>query len=139
MREITIVTNAVNIALELQGQVGNRVMVTGGFLNQNERIFPAALRELKEETNLDLPPKLIQGSLSKVQVFDHPDRSLRGRTITHAHLFILDGHDLQSGLPKIRAADDAMDAQWIPLNKLCTMSNEIFEDHLSICKSMLGL
>jgi DeoR family transcriptional regulator, aga operon transcriptional repressor len=35
MKEITIVTNAVNIALELQGQGGNRVMVTGGFLNQN--------------------------------------------------------------------------------------------------------
>jgi DeoR family transcriptional regulator of aga operon len=35
MADITIVTNAVNIALELQGQAGNRVMVTGGFLNQN--------------------------------------------------------------------------------------------------------
>lgn len=35
MEDITIVTNAVNIALELQGQVGKRVMVTGGLLNQN--------------------------------------------------------------------------------------------------------
>lgn len=35
MEDITIVTNAVNIALELQGQLGKRVMVTGGLLNQN--------------------------------------------------------------------------------------------------------
>lgn len=35
LADITIVTNAVNIALELQGQASNRVMITGGFLNQN--------------------------------------------------------------------------------------------------------
>ncbi len=34
MENITIVTSALNVALELQGQPGNRVMVTGGILNQ---------------------------------------------------------------------------------------------------------
>jgi DeoR family transcriptional regulator, aga operon transcriptional repressor len=33
--QLTIVTNAVNIALELQGQSRGRVMMTGGLLNQN--------------------------------------------------------------------------------------------------------
>jgi DeoR family transcriptional regulator of aga operon len=32
---ITVVTNAVNIALELHGQPGSRLMVTGGTLNKN--------------------------------------------------------------------------------------------------------
>jgi DeoR family transcriptional regulator of aga operon len=35
MEHITVVTNAVNIALELQGQLGKRVIVTGGQLNQD--------------------------------------------------------------------------------------------------------
>ena len=35
MEQITVVTNAVNIALELQGQLGQRVIVTGGQLNQD--------------------------------------------------------------------------------------------------------
>ncbi len=35
MEHITVVTNAVNIALELQGQLGKRVIVTGGLLNQD--------------------------------------------------------------------------------------------------------
>ncbi|MCB0155708.1 MAG: DeoR/GlpR transcriptional regulator [Anaerolineae bacterium] len=34
MENITIVTSALNIALELQGQLSKRVMVTGGILNQ---------------------------------------------------------------------------------------------------------
>ncbi|MCL4297408.1 MAG: DeoR/GlpR family DNA-binding transcription regulator [Anaerolineae bacterium] len=35
MEHVTVVTNAVNIALELQGQLGKRVIVTGGLLNQD--------------------------------------------------------------------------------------------------------
>ncbi|MBI1882425.1 MAG: DeoR/GlpR transcriptional regulator [Chloroflexi bacterium] len=35
MAPITIITNAVNIALELQGQLDKRVIVTGGQLNQD--------------------------------------------------------------------------------------------------------
>jgi DeoR family transcriptional regulator of aga operon len=35
MQQITVVTNAVNIVLELQGQLGKRVIVTGGLLNQD--------------------------------------------------------------------------------------------------------
>lgn len=35
MEHLTIVTNALNVALELQGQQNKRVMVTGGMLNQN--------------------------------------------------------------------------------------------------------
>lgn len=35
LEKVTVVTNAVNIALEVQTQLGRRVMVTGGMLNQN--------------------------------------------------------------------------------------------------------
>jgi DeoR family transcriptional regulator of aga operon len=35
MEHVTVVTNALNIPLELQGRITKRVMVTGGILNQN--------------------------------------------------------------------------------------------------------
>lgn len=35
LEQVTVVTNALNVAIELQGQLNNRVMVTGGLLNQN--------------------------------------------------------------------------------------------------------
>jgi DeoR family transcriptional regulator of aga operon len=35
MEDATIVTNAVNVAIELQGKLGQRVIVTGGMMNQN--------------------------------------------------------------------------------------------------------
>lgn len=35
MEQITVVTHAINIALEIQSQAGRRIMVTGGLLNQN--------------------------------------------------------------------------------------------------------
>jgi len=33
--DLTVVTNAINIALEIQSQAGRRIMVTGGLLNQD--------------------------------------------------------------------------------------------------------
>ena len=41
--------------------------------------------------------------LQAVAVFDHPDRSQRGRTITHAHYFDLGDREL----PEVRGGDDA--------------------------------
>lgn len=111
----------------------------GGFLNPRERIIDGAVRELYEETNIDLPPGLLRGSLTKVETFDHPDRSLRGRTITFGHLFSLDGNDKKPGLPKVKAADDAADTKWVPINKLINSSDQIFEDHGQITKNLLGL
>jgi len=35
LERITVVTNAINVALEIQSQASRRIMVTGGLLNQN--------------------------------------------------------------------------------------------------------
>jgi bifunctional NMN adenylyltransferase/nudix hydrolase len=72
-------------------------------------------------------------------VFDHPGRSLRGRTITHAFLFDLDRADKKPGLPRVKGADDAVEAKWIPIAELLKMSDQIFEDHLSIIRTVLGV
>jgi bifunctional NMN adenylyltransferase/nudix hydrolase len=68
-------------------------------------------------------------------VFDHPDRSVRGRTITHAFHFDLDSRRL----PEIKAGDDAAGAKWIPIGELKEMGRMTNEDHLEIIDHFLGI
>jgi bifunctional NMN adenylyltransferase/nudix hydrolase len=111
----------------------------GGFIEQNERLKDAALRELQEETCIDLPPNLLRNSMSEGVVFDHPGRSLRGRTITYAFLFDLDKADSKPGLPKVKGGDDAADAGWFTYAEVLAMPEKIYEDHLSIIRKLTGI
>lgn len=106
----------------------------GGFVNQDERLEAACLRELREETGLKLPEPVLRGSLKDRQVFDHPSRSLRGRTITHAFLFNFPVGDL----PRVKGGDDADKARWVPLNDFARMRDVMFEDHFDIAYHFLG-
>lgn len=106
----------------------------GGFVGQDETIADACLRELKEETRLKIPAPVLKGSIKTQHVFDHPDRSLRGRTITHAFHF-----DFPAGeLPDVRGGDDADKARWIPVSEALEMGPQLFEDHLHILEFFLG-
>lgn len=106
----------------------------GGFVGQDERLLDACLRELREETRLKLPLPVLKGSIKGEQVFDHPDRSQRGRTITHAFHF-----EFQAGeLPKVRGGDDAEKARWVPVSEALEMSPLLYEDHLHILEFFLG-
>jgi len=105
----------------------------GGFVNQKERLEDAMIRELREETKIKVPEPVLRGSIKKTAVFDHPERSLRGRTITHCYLI-----ELVSGkLPIVKGGDDAQTAKWIPLSHV--REEEMFEDHYQIILSLVGL
>src|SRR4051812_48945169 len=52
----------------------------GGFLELDEPIEAAALRELREETGFEVP-----GPVELIGVFGAPGRDPRGRTISLAH------------------------------------------------------
>jgi ADP-ribose pyrophosphatase YjhB (NUDIX family) len=107
----------------------------GGFLNQEETIIDGMIRELVEETKIKVPPKVLKGSIVKQQVFDDPNRSARGRTITHACLIHLSG--TSSTLPKVKGQDDAKTAAWVPLQVVLNdMKASLFEDHLSIIETL---
>lgn len=106
----------------------------GGFLNQGETIQNAVIRELREETRIKLPEPVLKGSIKDQAVFDHPNRSLRGRTVTHAHYLEFPYGEL----PKVRGADDADKAQWVPIAKLYEMESMMFEDHIDIISFFLG-
>lgn len=107
----------------------------GGFLDQNETIEECIIRELKEETRIDVPPGKIKNSLKEIRVFDAPQRSSRGRTITHAGLFVLD----EPSLPKVKGSDDASHASWIPLEQLPRLEERFFEDHMHIIHALISI
>lgn len=100
----------------------------GGFVNQGEFIEDSCIRELKEETCLRVNKDKLVDSIIDSKVFDHPDRSLRGRTITHAFCIDLGIGDL----PKVQGADDADKAFWLSLREINRREEEFFEDHFHI-------
>ncbi|HCY63913.1 MAG TPA: cytidyltransferase [Oxalobacteraceae bacterium] len=107
----------------------------GGFVEPRERLLKSALRELSEETQLAVNQEELLAALREVKVFDHPERSQRGRTITHAHFFELAG----DALPAVEGGDDAAHARWMPIAQLAAMEEEFFEDHFHILDSFLHL
>lgn len=104
----------------------------GGFLNQGETMLDGAIRELKEETKIKLPLRMLE-SMKRLGIpsktFDAPHRSQRGRTITQAFYIDL-GFDEK--LPKVKGSDDAEKAFWIPLNEVVANRDKFFEDHAHI-------
>lgn len=101
----------------------------GGHLdvNKGERIIEGILRELREETCLKVPIPVLKGSIKEIRVFDDPMRSNLGRVITHAGYFTLEG---QMELPRVKGADDAEKAFWIPIDQI--REEEMFDDHYHI-------
>ncbi|MBF0779433.1 NUDIX domain-containing protein, partial [Streptococcus cuniculi] len=107
----------------------------GGFIEQRETVWQSCLRELAEETHCVLPEARMRAALREVAVFDHPDRSQRGRTITHAHYFDLGSDDF----PDVRADDDAAHVEWVPIASLAALEEAFFEDHFHMLDHFLGI
>ncbi len=109
--------------------------VPGGFIEQRETAYQSALRELQEETQLALLPDTMRRCLKEVAVFDHPDRSQRGRTITHAHYFDLGDREP----PEVKAGDDAARALWVPIPELPGLEDRFLDDHFHMLDHFIGL
>lgn len=107
----------------------------GGFVGQDERAEEAMLRELREETGIDEMRAILQTSIKDRRLFDHPERSLRGRTLTEAFLIELPWFEL----PKVKGGDDAEKARWFPLGDLPELEHHLYEDHLEIINGLLGV
>lgn len=106
----------------------------GGFLDVEEKIIDCIVRELREETAINMTQHQLLNQLVKVEVFDYPERSLRGRVITHVGLLKL--NHLET-LPQIQGKDDACGAYWVPLNDFWSMPDQMMEDHYQIIQTML--
>lgn len=80
----------------------------GGFMEMDETIERCAVRELREETGIEVE----QGQLRLVGVFSAPGRDPRGRTVTAAYAV-----EVPAGTAAA-AGDDAADVRWWPLEQL---------------------
>lgn len=78
----------------------------GGFINMDEDLNEAALRELKEETNLD------EVYLEQLYTFGDPQRDPRTRIISVAYMALIS----QEYQGHLRAGDDAAEACWFKVN-----------------------
>lgn len=112
----------------------------GGYLNTDEWMLDGSVRELYEETSIDVPKAVIYGSLDDDHIFEDPNRSIRGRLITRAFLFKLPDFvvDGKINLPKVKGEDDAVKAKWFPLSEVMEMSELLFEDHFDIIETMIA-
>lgn len=138
-----VVVQSGHILLVERGEHPGRGLLAlpGGFVERHEHIRDAVVRELKEETQIsdgkgEVPPAMLASFVddTRTRVFDDPDRSLRARIITHAHLFRL---PRRRTLMKVKGGDDARDARWYRIGDLDP--TRFFEDHWFIVKEMLNL
>jgi bifunctional NMN adenylyltransferase/nudix hydrolase len=106
----------------------------GGFVDPDETLLAGCLRELREETGIRVPEAELLAHMRGQQVFDAPDRSVRGRTITHAFYF-----ELPAGAPPaVAGSDDADRAEWVPVARFLEMEEQVFEDHYHIVRRFIG-
>lgn len=97
----------------------------GGFMNMDETAEQCALRELKEETGLDLK------NIQQIGAYTKVDRDPRGRTISIAYLAVIDSPMAVSGM------DDAANAAWFPIDSLPELAfdhEEIMTDAVALFK-----
>lgn len=138
-----VVIQSGHILLIERGRIPGKGLLAlpGGFVDPGERIRDAAIRELREETEISdskgqIPPAMLASFIedARTRVFDAPTRSLRGRVITHAFLFRLPD---RRKLFRVRGSDDAAHASWYRIGDLTP--EMLFEDHWSIIEDMADL
>lgn len=96
----------------------------GGFVEDDEDLETAAIRELEEETGMRLQ------HMQQVHTFGAPGRDPRGRTVSvvyYAHTHA-DDHQVQG-------ADDAAEAAWVFVRDI----REMAFDHKMCLELILGL
>ena len=92
----------------------------GGFLNNDrEGIGDAALRELREEANLDGRTLHIE----QLGAYGDPERDPRGRVLSVAYMAVA------PGLPEPVAGTDASNAEWAPVREVLEGRVQLAFDH----------
>lgn len=133
-----VVIQSGHVLLIRRGKAPGRGLwaLPGGHVEQTETAFEAALRELSEETAINLQPEVLERCLFAEKLFDHPERSIVGRltkkivrSATMAYGFKLDD---KRDLPLVKGLDDADAARWFTFAEIESMRDQIFEDHCDI-------
>ena len=92
----------------------------GGFVNIDESAENAAIRELKEETGLEVL------RIEQLKAYSNPDRDPRERVITITFI-------AESKIKDVKGGDDAKEARWFDISQLPSLAF----DHEQILKDAL--
>jgi len=95
----------------------------GGFVDEGETVEEALVREVFEETSLEIHPIEILG------VYSAPTRDPRGHMMTVVFITITYGGELSAG-------DDAKELHWIPLDNINNI--DLAFDHKLIIKDYIN-
>lgn len=117
--------------------------IVGGFFNtltydntvEDKSVRAAAIREMKEEVNIDLESLKTGHDFSFVTIQDAPLRDPRGRTVTA--VFAL---TLFWGIEKldVKAQDDAAEVQWFPREDVLNGKVPLAFDHLDSIQKLFS-
>lgn len=80
----------------------------GGFMDMDETLEECAIRELREETGIEVT----EDDIMAFGTFSAVDRDPRGRTISKAYLVMVDKPI------EVKGQDDAVKAEWFNINEL---------------------
>jgi len=95
---VVITNNAVVLIRRKNPPFKGSYALPGGFVEENETVEAACIREAREETGLSLR------NLSLIGVYSGPNRDPRGRTVSVAFL-------AEADLASLQAGDDAASAE----------------------------
>ncbi len=110
--------------------------LVGGHKQDDETFQQCAIRELKEETQLKVPTKVLLGSCKGFDMFDKPDRDPVLTKPTMVYLFDIECN-ADGSLPKVNGMDDAARAVWVPLKDI--KSDNMAFDHYDIISKFLSI
>ena len=138
--EPTIIHNTVDAMVVQSGHVllierknipGKGLLaLPGGFLEGKEWHEDGFIRELREETKIDVNNSRLKGGMVGQMNANYPYRSDRGRVVSQVFLIKLD----DGPLPRVKGRSDAKVAKWVPLSEIT--SDMMFEDHYAIVETL---
>jgi len=102
----------------------NSWAIPGGFVDCDESIREAALRELKEETNID------HVYLEQLYTYGQIDRDPRMRVISTSYMALVDKTNL-----KPKAGDDVKDVAWFEILKETIVEPKIIETENEVVRT----
>jgi bifunctional NMN adenylyltransferase/nudix hydrolase len=112
----SVVTQSGHVLLIRRGSHPGKGLwaLPGGYFDADNDDTPldGILRELEEETKIDVPKKVLAGCVREIKDFGAKGRSQIGRSITFAAHIVLPGGEWK--LPKVKGSDDAAEAKWFP-------------------------
>ena len=134
----TIVEDQLNVLLVERGMEPFRgsLALPGGFVLPDETLEEAALRELQEETSVEVLGVASEGSsansagaeyeslyLEQLETYGNPDRDPRGRVVTVAFWAVM------AGLTRIQRGSDVARAELVPVAGIESQEVKLAFDH----------